>query len=33
MFYDVKIMSPQEKVERGRFASRNHKIILELFSV
>ena len=33
MFYDLKIMSPQEKVERGRFVSRNQKIILEFFSV
>jgi hypothetical protein len=33
MFNDVKIMSPQEKVERGRFVSRNQKIILGFFSV
>ena len=33
MFYDVKIMSPQEKVKRGRFVSRNKKIILEFLSV
>lgn len=33
MYYDVKIMSPQEKVESGRFVSRNQKIILEFFLV
>jgi hypothetical protein len=33
MFYVVKIMSPQEKVERGRFVSRNQNVILEFFSV
>ena len=33
MFYDVKIMSPQKKVERGRLVSRNQKTILEFFLV
>jgi hypothetical protein len=33
VFYDVNIMSAQEKVERGRFVSRTQKIILEFFSV
>ena len=31
MFNDVKIMSPQEKVERGRFVSRNQKSYWDSF--